>query len=215
MEDFYVAVKNEDKSILSLILRNNEYKHSFTWACMWGKLNLAKWLHEQYEFNIDLQLVFELTCLEGQLEVAKWLYGTYYVKIKESLFMSVVQRGHYTIIEWIAEYVDIHIDNDFAFCIACFKGRLDIAQLLYSYGGVNVLSHKCYAFRNACKRGHFEVAKWLYSKQNVLVYSIKSVDGIPKDILKWLIRSGADLDTPYSRTYKTYLERMIDVAIYS
>lgn len=211
----YDAVQKEDTFALSYILLNSEFNYAFTLACKWGKFRLARWLDEQYEFNIDFQVVFEHTCIAGKLNIAKWLYERHFVKITEDIFISVVQGGYIDMVEWMAPYVDIHYDKDMAFCVACFKGRLDIAQLLYSYGGVNVLSQKCYAFRTACKKGYLDIVKWLYSKQNVLVYSIKSVDGIPKHILRWLVRSGAELDIPYARVYKEYLEKMINRIIHS
>ena len=48
----------------------------------------------------------------------------------------------------------IHAINDCAFREACRNDHLDVAQWMWSLGGVNHYARDDYAFRGACWKGH-------------------------------------------------------------
>jgi len=72
--------------------------------------------------------------------------------------------------ELIAVYKrDEHINSYFS--ESCKNGHLEMAQWLYSFGGVDIHANNEKAFRFACYRGHLEVAQWLYSLGGVDIHA--------------------------------------------
>ena len=89
------------------------------------------------------------------------------------------------------------VDDDFRRCVtfynACIHGRLEMAKLLYSLGGLDIHLGNDMVFRYTCRNGHLEVAKWLYSLGNI---DIQAYDEYAfrhacrnghTDIARWLV----------------------------
>jgi hypothetical protein len=58
---------------------------------------------------------------------------------------------------------NIHTRDDEAFRFACYKGHINMAQLLYGLDDKpNIHALDDYAFRYACENGHINIAQWLY-----------------------------------------------------
>lgn len=65
-------------------------------------------------------------------------------------------------IKWLLTQgiVNINVENDRAFRIACFKGHLHIAKFLKTHGA-NINANNDEAYRMACLHGKSDIARWL------------------------------------------------------
>ena len=69
----------------------------------------------------------------------------------------------------------------------CKYGHINVAQLLYSLGGVNIRADDDSAFRWSCLNGHINVAQWLYSLGvDIHADNDYAFKHSPKHILDWL-----------------------------
>jgi hypothetical protein len=58
--------------------------------------------------------------------------------------------------------IDIHANEEHAFCYTCAHGYLDVAKWLYSIADatkIDIHTRDEYAFNYACANGHLEIAK--------------------------------------------------------
>jgi len=67
-------------------------------------------------------------------------------------------------------YYLVNKTNEYKFINACQKGHLEVAQWLYSLGGVNIHIDDEYAFSWTCRMGHLEMAQWLYTLGGVNIH---------------------------------------------
>ncbi|AYV83289.1 MAG: hypothetical protein Hyperionvirus5_95 [Hyperionvirus sp.] len=83
----------------------------------------------------------------------------------EYLFKSAVAWGALDICKkMVVEYNhDIRSYDQVAFRISCFRGLIEMAEWLYSCGGVDVHIRSDEPFKDACEKKHFWIIRWLLS----------------------------------------------------
>jgi predicted Fe-S protein YdhL (DUF1289 family) len=91
---------------------------------------------------------------------------------------------------------DIHANDDYAFCLSCYKGYLDIAKWLWNISDQKINIHAIdeRAFCLSCAKGHLDVAKWLWDisdhKINIHADNEKAFRwccyNCHLDVVKWL-----------------------------
>lgn len=106
---------------------------------MYGRVHVARWLHESGLPNYTLDYGFRLACGYGHLELALWLHGL--------------------------DGVDIHAYDDAPFWTACARGHLQVAKWLQGLGGVDVHTGNDVALEKACLGGHRATGLWLIGLQ--------------------------------------------------
>ncbi len=129
--------------ILQFKMKHDFMFMAFQEACRYGRLNVAKWLHEHPRYkpnchNNDYIDIFKQACATN-LDMVKWIY--------------LLCDGNY-----LNETI-----ND-AFTIACLCNKIDIAKWLYqlSSRSINLCWSDYYVFVHCCEYNYIDLAKWIY-----------------------------------------------------
>ena len=163
---------------------NNFIEYSGIIVCVYGQLDIAKWLYSMGNINFNFSQIFYKICSNGHIEVAKWLY---YLKSKQYIensfggetfdsdheddqiyviknaFRISCEKGYVNLAKWLYS-LNVTINRstiDICFRQNCNNGNIVMAKWLYELGA-DIRSIQDYAFRNTCANGHLELAKWLY-----------------------------------------------------
>ena len=140
------------------VYSHHVYDLAFVTTCKTGNLEMAKFLKatiRDHVFNLHWAMV--KTCNNGHLDVVKWLSA--YERFDCSL-INACKEGYFDVIEWaIGRYAVAGTEN--LLTIACNKGFLDIAKLLYSKG--TPIDRPVELFAEACLYGNLETMQWLMS----------------------------------------------------
>jgi hypothetical protein len=110
-------------------------------------------------------------CREGRLKEARGLVSFHFTIVGIPYtdgegFRFVCKNGGLEVVQgfWgLLGGVDIHADDDYDFRCACMRGKLELAQWLWSLGGVDIHARDDEAFVSACFCAHLEIARWLLS----------------------------------------------------
>ena len=114
----------------------------------------------------------EITDIFGEWSTEEIFNETNENDEKYERFINACEYGNLNLANkiYFSEDIDIHkceFEQN-VFTIACFNGKLKVAQWLYSLGGFeDDLNH---AFYIACGEGHLKTAKWLYSLGNIDIH---------------------------------------------
>lgn len=144
----------------------------FIRICSETKLSIISWLLELGIPDQIQQKGFFSACYHGRLCVAKWLVQNnpnidIHMNSDEPFFNSVF-KNHLEVAQWLWSLGGVRFQHGpDLFQYTCSHNMLDMAQWLYSLGNVNIHSFNEGAFVSACANGHLPVAQWLWSLGNV------------------------------------------------
>ena len=136
-----IIVLNNNKDAMLYLIENENIKNTlFGIACKHGKIDLAKWLVNNYKIDIHEpngnEYAFRYSCENGHLKLTKWLvelaldkrYSDKKIDIHssdEDAFLKACENGHLELAKWLVELaldkrysdkkIDIHADNDYVF----------------------------------------------------------------------------------------------------
>ncbi len=96
--------------------------------------------------------------------------------MNEDALISAYKQGYLQMTQWLYELnstLDVSVDIEHTFQMACQQGHLQFAQRLYELNPtLNISANNEHAFRMACEKGHLNVAQWLYQIKPTLDISI-------------------------------------------
>ena len=170
--------KGDIKKVKKIIKESINIGDALLSACINGHLEIVKWLFEigNNNDNYYLDNGFACACENGHLEIVEWVLE---INPKNKFdidydrgFGYACGHGHLEIAKCLLELVDIHIEDEFAFCSACENGHLEIAKWLFEIsettlnaekklGIIDIHNDGEHIFLLTCINGHLEIAKWL------------------------------------------------------
>ena len=162
--------------------------HAFIFTCGNGHLDVAKFLLEYAEMNnlkIDIDAngnhAFIFACGNGHLEMVKFLLSLSTNELVENASFGKVEENDSSFKNAKINNleIDIHVNGDYAFVMACGNGHLPVVKFLLGYAKENgaeidINAYEGHAFRLACGNGHLDMAKFLleYAEMNNLEIDI-------------------------------------------
>lgn len=193
-----------------------DYYKAFETACMFGNINVAKWLYEtsinnNSHFNIHRNTENLLAELVGykQNEVVKWivedLYGTISnIQDPDRFFMCICQSGNLELAKWFMSKVDydidIHLWNNQIFRFISGNRNLEFIKWFITLDTIesfNIHSYNNQIFKIACLKKNIELLKWLITLDTVESFNIHynnnqlvrniGVNNRDLNLVKWLL----------------------------
>ena len=120
--------------------------------------------------------------------------------INKFFLLASCEIGNIEIIEWILNsdyHIDINLENNLLFQIACQNNNVDIAKYIYKKTN-NAIINDNYIIYNAFNNNYYELIKWLHSV-NPQVFSFLTNDHLYDflletiysnvDMAEWLLKS--------------------------
>jgi len=172
----------------------SENNKALRWACIYGHLEVTKWLVDTFELTIhdvrsENNCAFRYACSNGHLEVAKWLVDKFGLTI-----------------------VDVESDNNHAFRYACSNGHLNIMQffierfqLIKDDYTKPVNRHWISLIKKACKERNGFMVSWLVTKflNNEILLNDILLNEIPecKEFVEEVLNENEVMIKPASKTY--------------
>jgi ankyrin repeat protein len=176
MADYGGALKAEDTNGTDAI-------HVLHHACINGRLAIAQWWDNQFQFSADDLLgmaTLHTACVFGRLEVAQWL--------ADRIDIAAWLLGNPT-------------EPDYTFRGICENGHLETAQWFaerFNVTAAGARSEDNYALRQSCANDHLPVAQWLADRYELTAADLESTDDDNclthacqtgrLDVVQWLVR---------------------------
>jgi hypothetical protein len=139
-------------------------KHTVPLTCTY--VNPYEISKERYDTE---EFVFHMSCIYGDLNICKWLLAIN-DKIDvhdhdDEAFYLACRYGHLDIAQWIYSFGDVNLYTNecSSFVDACRHNKLEVVKWLYSLNEVFVdaLTHE--SFKLTISQNSFEVMKWIHS----------------------------------------------------
>lgn len=142
-----------------------ENEHALIETCMYGNLDIFKWLLEiRPDTNIAFSddILFKYSCQSGSIEIAKYIFEN-----KKPILHSIIEcmydcaaSSNIELFKWLIDNTSILINivNEL-FIIACNTGNLEMAKIIHEkYPMIQIKDIPLY---DSCMNGHIHVTEWL------------------------------------------------------
>ena len=189
----------------------------------YNNLNIAKWIYENSNVNLELfkNNIFTNSCLTNNVELISWIYNLYNEKFNNdwlenhlltSIFISVCRNNLLESAQWLYNNTQIlqllTIDNIVNIYILCaFNNAYDVIEWLYNKFNITD-EYNMDAFNASCEYGYFSTAMLIYSFGNVILTDnkifVQSCNYRGLEFQKWLYNQFEinNIHFNYSTLYK-------------
>lgn len=135
-----------------------------------GHLGAFQWLHQKGYPMKRVSQWWEYSCCQNYLELAQWFYYTFSLVIQQYHLKTMYVRcakshGDVKMVQWLRGLIHTptpNVDYD-AFCAACYRNQLSVAQWIYSFGQVDLLKYQAHVLVTNAQYGHLEIVRWMMS----------------------------------------------------
>jgi hypothetical protein len=181
-----------------------------------GHLAIVQWLVDPPLEGLQAQRLFGHACRGAHLATARWVWDMISPDTRASIenhcltteFLALCSKGDLEFVKWLVTLgkVDVHANNEQAFCAACMSGYEELAMWLHKSYGVNIHVQDDKPFQQACRMGADRLAAWLFglespsrinihARQDALVMDLVQ-DPATAHVARWLVR---EADPTYAR----------------
>jgi hypothetical protein len=149
---------------------------AFRSACAHDHIQVAQWLFTLAQQNETVDKLFaswedafSVTSKRGSLAIVQWLHS---LKPSEELMkhcLDACSHGQVSIVQWIGSLTTLTFleeEIDQLFQDVCQRGYLEVAQLLYGLGFIDIRTRKEEAIQNALRNLHLSIVFWLESLES-------------------------------------------------
>ena len=155
-----------DKIIVGLELGipRSELEGSVTMACLYGQLEVVRYLSEHYNVNNNNSVV--IASSNGYIEIVKYLVenGADIHIFNNFALIQSSRYGYIEIVKYLVENgADIYAANNFALRLASKEGHIEVVKYLVE-NGANIYAENQGALRWAQNQGHTEIVNYLRIK---------------------------------------------------
>lgn len=180
-------------SLNVFVCENWNYTSIFKETCSYGRFEVAKWLYERFQINLDYEsgeLIVE-PFVFGHLNLVKWLFPlhNFDINVKEHIiFKHLCLYDEIECLKYAYSldktYVDSHRIELFEQSIK--NDSVNIVIWLHSLGGI-VIDHKS-LFKRTCNYNHPKIAKYTYESGNIDDFTANEafLDSDGEEIITWL-----------------------------
>lgn len=186
------------------LITNLQIILSFRSSCIFGNLNIIKWLHHIMKIrkieDYDITIAFRNACLNNQVDCVKYILqinnGILKIGHKEiELFPVICKYANLELVKIIWDLFENkeEIKLEICFYYACVNGNLKVSKWFYENYINQIEIHKnsqkiletCYGY------GNLEMCKWVYSVSiNVNLNKVRRLKQMSsrfsKELLDWI-----------------------------
>ena len=210
MEIVNAIVSDDYQSLKTLISTQKTKDYALQRASEHGKIKLVKYLVRNGAGVNDDCLSY--ACANCHLEVVKYIHGLGFDKSRNFARYAASHESGLKIIKFLHEKgIDIHLQNDKAFEIACQFGRLDTVKYLFEHG-TNINGS---GLQLASECGKFDTVHFLLKNGATYgswVAALRACDNGYFDICNLLLDYNVEMHSipPKLMRYRTFAKKMME-----
>lgn len=134
-----------------------------------GHEGVVRLLLEDERVWCNMLRAVEMAVERGRMAILDLLLNRTASQTEELVENAIVRAARKNNLDLVRRLAcrSVKVNRNKAFYCACSRGHLDMAQLLFRLGGVDVAYGKCRALQVAVRKGQIDVVSWLLSFERV------------------------------------------------